>query len=894
MLTTKYKSSNMTRTVNSIYSFANGMKYTNSPLTEGYAKLLVNYDFKNDGEFIAPRYGYKKIYSKKTNSRIEYEARVLHVGTSYADYIHYDINGTVAKTEQVLVRYALVGSDNVGDIDCFCSILSDISVADANNIDDLVVFNATTPTIDTEKGWIETTGYTFTYAPTYSKIHDVAIEARTPQSQAVVTNLNGYEFCLMSHSTGGAGLFKINLELHEIAIDLMNSYYTMEFGFSRVTPKAVSPTEAVNYGYNMLSDTPYLFTNSATQGGILTLEGVVPYNANDEVCLNARVGETIRFNLVYSYPESETDTYRVQWEVQDLDSGSDPIVVQHWTQSYTYTPGSTIALSYRPAYKRFSLICKVYKSSDIRISQEEWDENENLQSLIKREDYPSPEQVTTLASYTLADSVTTKLSPATYRIPTASGMCTFQQRTVFWGVDKAPNLLFISDVGTVDYVPYPNSAEIFDTDIVSCVPYKDSLLVFTTDTCYLLSVDEEGAYTVKPAIRNLSLSAADVNSIQAIQNMIVLMSGGRVYMIVTSFNNLGEAELKLAPISRPVDDVFEDFYGFCQDVVTHTYGTAFAGRPYPKYGAVVENGAELHLTDFHVDVDDTDVRFTYKLHIPGKFRAQDEHMQHDDTGSTGPEIYLDLVLMYNTVARAWRVYTHYAAPWRTCMLLNMQNRPSLYFALASYTMEFEGATNDYWVYNVYQYYNRACRIDGIPYDAYTDCINTEYSAQNYVQLIGSTVVRCSIPYTNSNVTVLHTGNIDFNIDVVKRIREFRFSVNKHDNDLAFFVDFYKDGKILHGTYTALEHLAQYDTDNECVFYRELNNEDEVDAVYTPQLDKFPYTYELHLDDTYKDVLLLKCKEVGKCRLFSAVITCKKPNAYELISTGYVYRLMNSR
>ena len=50
-------SSRSPRTVNTEETFTGGMHYTDSPLMDSYAKLLVNYDIDDSGNILSPRPG---------------------------------------------------------------------------------------------------------------------------------------------------------------------------------------------------------------------------------------------------------------------------------------------------------------------------------------------------------------------------------------------------------------------------------------------------------------------------------------------------------------------------------------------------------------------------------------------------------------------------------------------------------------------------------------------------------------------------------------------------------------------------------------------------------------------------------------------------------------------
>ena len=49
-------------------TFTSGMQYTNSPLSEGYNKVILNFDLTDDGRTLTPRNGFKFDYASNYKS----------------------------------------------------------------------------------------------------------------------------------------------------------------------------------------------------------------------------------------------------------------------------------------------------------------------------------------------------------------------------------------------------------------------------------------------------------------------------------------------------------------------------------------------------------------------------------------------------------------------------------------------------------------------------------------------------------------------------------------------------------------------------------------------------------------------------------------------------------
>ena len=69
-------------TVEDLFNF--GMSYVNTPLADGYAKLLVNYDLKNQGVSLVPRGGLSALVTTMANTTLPstYDYAVHHVGSA--------------------------------------------------------------------------------------------------------------------------------------------------------------------------------------------------------------------------------------------------------------------------------------------------------------------------------------------------------------------------------------------------------------------------------------------------------------------------------------------------------------------------------------------------------------------------------------------------------------------------------------------------------------------------------------------------------------------------------------------------------------------------------------------------------------------------------------------
>ena len=69
-----------------------------------------------------------------------------------------------------------------------------------------------------------------------------------------------------------------------------------------ITPKALNPTEASSWGYNMLLENPYDFACETTATNMVTILGVIPYDADGHVVLTPRKNQLITLKGYYRAP----------------------------------------------------------------------------------------------------------------------------------------------------------------------------------------------------------------------------------------------------------------------------------------------------------------------------------------------------------------------------------------------------------------------------------------------------------------------------------------------------------------------------------------------------------------------------------------------------------------
>lgn len=402
-----------------------------------------------------------------------------------------------------------------------------------------------------------------------------------------------------------------------------------------VIPKEVSASEVLNYGYNMLLNKPYdLKSDFNYTADTILLDGILVKDVNtDEVKLNARVGERLKFELLYKSNSTYSDSvrgFRVRWELTDATSSGNTTVLQDIRDSEVYSTGDVISLGITPSYKTFSIICKVYRNIDV----------ENFSSMSKEDLYNniSPVRTITLASYTLTDNnIGASAELKNFDLSTATGMCTWAERLVLWGVEGAETNIFVSEAGTTNYFPYPNGYDEFPAAVVKCMQYGQQLLVFTENELYLCTLAADGlTYTKALAQSGLNINVEDRHMITAVHNMVSFKNEDKYYLIVPKSNSMS-GEIQLAPISTQINYLLTNFETEIVYIIKRMYGETLANF----------KDIQLQQENIYSLAEGATIKYIY---IYSVFAYNEDTEEYFKVPTLKP---LEVSLLYNTSTRTW-------------------------------------------------------------------------------------------------------------------------------------------------------------------------------------------------------------------------------------------------
>lgn len=638
-----------------------------------------------------------------------------------------------------------------------------------------------------------------------------------------------------------------------------------------IEPKALTPTEALNYGYNMLSATPYTFNDvlsAAIPANYILLEGILPYA--DEACttlrFNAKVGEKITFRLFAQWPD-EISAFKFRWEFREL--GSDNVTIYEdqalTTRSFVYpTP---VTLTVAPPYKQFGIVVTAYATAAL----------------------DEPIQVLALGSYHLTSDTpgsTANIEVKNYPLYTASDMCTWKQHIVLWGVQGADNLLFVGDLNVPGYFPYPNNAEVFEDKVVICVPYLGDLLVFTESKLFRLKWSGDGlSFTTDMIQDKLFMSPFDKETIVVVQNMVFFKNGNYFYMVVPKSSSSEPGALQLAPISTPITNLLDKFQIAAHDTIFQLYNPS-NGSVFPPLTSATVRDVRLH--DYYNFLDNSVVRNVYKFKLA------------DYDRTTGTEVrvllYVDYILNYDTMSRAWTSYMMQSNDTRLTPYRQNVTDTTIFVAVKNTPGLVEGADG----YEVSGLFIKPDVL--IPEDDFP--------------LAGNTVV---VERLLRNHQLLDTGYRDHDVQVKKRYREIQFKINNSgQHTLQFGTEFLLDDNLRKALFRyETRHVTDINADDFGYVYVERVFDDPVMAPGTTILGDEDSPQVLYVPDSQavldRDIVLQSSRWVldvsrladasaakvrfrvsGKGYAPRLILVSFNDKPYEMLAHNWVYRIMNAR
>jgi hypothetical protein len=528
-----------------------------------------------------------------------------------------------------------------------------------------------------------------------------------------------------------------------------------------INPQLQNPSEAASTGYNMLAKDPYNFV--CETGANISILGILPYDSSDELVLTPIMNTDLVLKCFYRAP-STTKKYRVKWEWREVGATVWTLIQESTEVNFSTLSLNPLTCNFRSAVEQ--LIIRVTISDpNNTVTQADGTTVEYVES-------------TTSIGMNLVTVLTAsrqKVKPVRYDLGTAQGMLEWKSRLFLWGVENAETMIFTSDVNNPTFFPYPNNIDVFDEPVMHCIHYGDDMLVFTSTKLYRLTFDESGITWSKTVVqKDLQITPQDIPMFCRVKNMLFFKSGNYYYMLVPKSSSI-VGETTIAPVSNPMKQFFDNFNIEVQKVfklVSQNLGRTYGDPNRP-------------ITDFlcnyysYVDNQNVVLNFVYSLN----------NYCYDDVYYQGvPQRYWTCALIYDTENYTWKIHT-YVSP----RILNPVQINALGQSTYAYLIP----------WNAYRDRTQPCVICSekdsiIVQDNFITWINNSTNevgpCYDYVQCWSKNLATMELKnhqYFDSGYRTLTSS-----IDLKKRFREIQFSINNvSQKALTFYTSFILDGQL---------------------------------------------------------------------------------------------------
>lgn len=644
------------------------------------------------------------------------------------------------------------------------------------------------------------------------------------------------------------------------------------YNIETIVPKEIDSTYANNYGFNMLSTTPYSFNNKI---GTWELNSLLPYE--DEACtkllFSYNTGQKVYFKVTFNYAASSTVNVKVSKKLNSEDSWE--LLPTDKTITSTATECPPLIIPIVAPSESFSLRVELSNTSNIVLSSN---------------DYPCSGGSETGETY----GTTKGLSPATYDLTTATGMLTWKQRLVLWGIDKAPNMLFCSDINNATYFPYPNCCEIYNDNILYVCIFMDSLLIFTPENIYKTTLNTDGSFKTECVAADVRLTYDDMYSVVPVKNMLFYKSDNYYYMLVPSNKALTFGELNVAPVSSPINYMLDHMDIELKRLLISMYGEEW------NYPDVEDLILEPHT--YQTYLANNDVCLDFRFIVSTKDRTVDK-------------LKISYVLKYSTTLRTWTSELYYT-PFSSIQMYakNVAGVPryityttnNVDTAIIATSTYIEGSS----LYCLNINGGTIAQDNGTLYstdtkifidESYPESISFKDNVVNYTikphiltDDIDGTIDNYATSDLLKNKQYIDTGYKNFNVSNKKRFRELQFKIN---NKLAIPITF-KTGFIIDGDRRVKQGS-----------YTLTPTEDGTQLITIPTAEQLVTgVTEFEDDNTYNDnvfaldnaslsvndVATVRWKVSGKGYAPRLTLLSENEKSYELHGLCWVARPMNAR
>ncbi len=607
--------------------FRSGMMYTEGTVSEGYVKTLVNFDFTTDGrDALKPRAALvtREIIVPDINAEwedpsdkaefLDDDVTLKHVKECTMDGKEY---------RQIILGKPDIVDGEILDVGKLWVVTSERNIDDFN---DLRLAGSVVTTVPASCAF---------HNVGLAEIHKCKLTPNAKTSLPIGAFLGDSFYFFDTAGNGSLQKTEFINDLEEVTSPRFLFYENPDPLKSGLDPKSVSASEAVNYGYNMLSHTPYEFDDDSTGSTPIIMEGILPYSSSDttELMMTPKANSRVWFRCNYKLPVN--NSYKIKWSWKEVSGTDDWTVFSEKNLSWSSVTTDPVTGEY--VFPKI-VADLIVPSKEILVRCEAY--NTSQSSTVER-------AMTVGFDFSLDPESTTRNSaPDTFDLSTATGMISWKNRLVLWGVPKDPTILFISDLDEPTYFPYPNNVTIFDEPIIAVTELMDNLVVFTKSKVHQVSLNTDGTSWTDTIIQsNLYIEPWDKHLIQPVRNMVYFKSGNYYYMIVPKAQST-TGELTLAPITTPITDFFNHF----STNVIKLFKDCF------KYNDDQENLCEPYPNELRTYYNFVDYENIHNFYVYTYENTPDSY------------VYVHFDIIYNTVDRYWKINVyespHFLFPFR--------------------------------------------------------------------------------------------------------------------------------------------------------------------------------------------------------------------------------------
>lgn len=728
--------------------FTHGMMFSSGIVDEGYLKSLVNFTYEKDGGKLIPR---PSIHPDS----------VIFPDMSTATTAEFLSDSVTIKDAKECVEDGLTYSQFIfGKLD-----------DDRENQGEIWVSTAR-PAVETSEVEVdENYSYDIKHSVGENSVNAHRCYFYTSESSDIHgVHIEDDEYRRMKFPVGtfayGNSYYFFGEEFDEEAQEWVPGLFRTKFDstqlpkkyvFEKVTPKELTASEAVTYGYNMLQpdNLAYVF-NDAHQAAILQFQGILPYDALDptKLLMTPKKNQPVTFRCYYDVVDNSK--YDIIWEWRET-TASDWTTLQH-DVGVVLTDGVELKVEgFRPPAVDMMVRVSAYPYKNLDGTPSATVSDTVEKAMTVGFDF-------TIENYGTA----TALDQEDYDLTTATGMEAWKDRLIVWGLPKDPTILFISDYNEPSYFPYPNNITVFDNPIIYAVEFMDGLAVFTTDKLYYLTLADDGnSWKTELLQSHLHIDSWDKHLIQTVRNMLYFKSGNYYYMMVPKAQST-TGELTLAPITTPITGFFDTFSVSVQELLQNTFD--YLG--------------DYSLISYYNFLDYEDIHNIYAYRF-------------DESTAL---LYVDVI--YNTVDRTWKVWVYE----NTNMLYPFRNNATASGLLAASSIlkavDMQDSQNV-----IYRRFIQLFRFDkSVVRDFYIPK-NTEVTYDTNYE---------AAAYYNGVLTIPNNFD-DVEVDGTTLILPFRIAARVRDTTLIlsdlsdYYYGFYKSNidKVIHETYTNIDEYYSF-------------------------------------------------------------------------------------